>query len=145
MAQIASALKDSTELEVSKDGKSVRRTNNKALPTKTGSLKKRDQKAEGKEDQKNGAGKKEEEENNEPVPRDELGRIIFAPQDFEEPIIIHFKTLDQDAKADEEYKVNWKDLEKMVKEDFNKLKVVYSRADKYEGDIAISKHKVNKA
>jgi len=32
----------------------------------------------------------------------------------------------------------------MVKADFSSLKVVYSRADKYEGHIAISKHKVNK-
>jgi len=33
----------------------------------------------------------------------------------------------------------------MVKDTYNKIKVVYSRADKYEGDIAISKFKTNKA
>jgi len=32
----------------------------------------------------------------------------------------------------------------MVKAQFDKLKVVYSRADKYEGDLAISQHKLNK-
>lgn len=106
-------------------------------------MKKRENKAEKKEEKKK--EEKVEEENDEPVAKDEQGRIIFVPQDFEEPIIIHFKTLDQDPKADEDYKVNWKDVENMVKADFNKLKVVYSRADKYEGDLAISKHKVNKA
>jgi len=57
---------------------------------------------------------------------------------------VHFKTEDQDAKADESYKVNWKDIEVMIKEKFAKLKNVYTRADKYEGDIAISSHKYNK-
>lgn len=49
-----------------------------------------------------------------------------------------------DEKKDAEYKVNWKDLENMVKEKFDKLKVVYSRADKYDGHIAVSSHKLNK-
>jgi len=33
----------------------------------------------------------------------------------------------------------------MIKEKYELLKVVYTRADKYEGDIAISSHKLNKA
>lgn len=41
--------------------------------------------------------------------------------------------------------MNWKDLENMVKSSYDKLKIVYSRADKYEGDIAISSYKVHKA
>lgn len=57
---------------------------------------------------------------------------------------MHFKTEDQDAKKDENYKVNWKDIEIMIKEKFDKLKNVYTRADKYEGDIAISSFKYNK-
>lgn len=65
-------------------------------------------------------------------------------QDFENTLIVHFKTEDQDAKADENYKVNWKDIENMIKEKFPGLKNVYTRADKYEGDVAISSHKVNK-
>lgn len=32
----------------------------------------------------------------------------------------------------------------MIKEKYEKLKVVYTRADKYEGDIAISSYKLNK-
>mmetsp|Transcript_42604 Transcript_42604/g.65339 ORF Transcript_42604/g.65339 Transcript_42604/m.65339 type:complete len:125 (+) Transcript_42604:64-438(+) len=68
--QMAAALKESTELELSEDEKSIRRKDNKALPTKTGSLKKRDQKAERKDDAKNG-NTHEEEENTEPVKRDE--------------------------------------------------------------------------
>jgi hypothetical protein len=33
----------------------------------------------------------------------------------------------------------------MVKSNYDKLKIVYSRADKYEGDIAISSYKVHKS
>lgn len=42
---------------------------------------------------------------------------------------MNFLTEDQDEKADAEYKVNWKDFEQFIKDKFNKLKVVYSRAD----------------
>ena len=43
----------------------------------------------------NGATKgKEESKVDEPVERDELGRVIFCLQDFENPLIIHFKTDD---------------------------------------------------
>jgi len=49
-----------------------------------------------------------------------------------------------DEKADEDYKVSWKDLENLVKSKFDKLKVVYSRADKYDGHLAISSFKLNK-
>jgi Holliday junction resolvase RusA-like endonuclease len=90
------------------------------------------------------AGEKEERKNGEDevVPiRDEQGRTIFLQVDFENPIIIHFKTLD--GAKDENFKVNWKDIENMVKEQFDRLKVVYSRADKSEGDLAISSHKVD--
>ena len=36
------------------------------------------------------------------------------------------------------------DFEKLIKQDFDKLKVVYTRADKFEGHIAISSYKCNK-
>jgi len=65
-------------------------------------------------------------------------------QDFENTLIVHFKTEDQDAKKDENYKVNWKEVESMIKEKFDRLKNVYTRADKYEGDVAISSYKYNK-
>lgn len=137
--KIVEALADSTALELSADKKSVRRAGNKVLPEKQ-AKNKRDAKATGKEEEKNG-----KEEAEEPVIRDEQGRTIFLTADFENPIIIHFKTADQDAAKDESYKVNWKDVETLVKEKFEKLKVVYSRADKYEGDLAIASHRVNMA
>lgn len=133
----------STEVETSKDGVMVRRKDNKELPACTGSNKKRDVKAVSKQASKV-EEKKVEEQVEEEVERDDQGRIIFKPVDFEDPKIIHFITQDRDAEKDENYKVNWKDLEVMVKEKFDKLKVVYSRADKYEGDLAISQSKLCK-
>ena len=73
-----------------------------------------------------------------------MGRIQFCHQDFENTLIVHFKTEDQDTAKDEEYKVNWKDIELMIKNKFDKLKNVYTRADKYEGDLAISSYKHSK-
>jgi hypothetical protein len=46
--QIVTALKDSKEVEISKDRLRIRRTGNAALPEKTGTTKKRDTKAEEK-------------------------------------------------------------------------------------------------
>jgi len=45
VADIAEAVKNSTELDLSEDKKSISRKNNRALPEKTGNLKKRDVKA----------------------------------------------------------------------------------------------------
>lgn len=108
---------------------------------KTGTLKKRESKAEEKKTE-NGAEKEEIKE--EEVIRDEQGRIIFVQQDFENTLIVHFKTQDVDEKKDADYKVSWKDIEKLIKTKFDKLKCVYSRSDKYEGDLAISSYKLNK-
>lgn len=49
-------------------------------------------------------------------------------------LIVHFKP-DQ---VDESFKVDWKQVEKAVKEKFPALKLVYSRADPHEGDLAFS-------
>ena len=57
---------------------------------------------------------------------------------------MHFKTTDVNEKEDENYKVSWKELEQFINEKYDMVKVVYSRADKYEGDLAISRHKMNK-
>lgn len=65
-------------------------------------------------------------------------------QDFENTIIVHFKTEDVDEKADENYKINWKELESYIREKFDQIKVVYSRSDKYEGHLAISTYKLHK-
>ena len=55
-----------------------------------------------------------------------------------------FATKDQDKDKDENYKVNWKDIENMVKKDYDKVKVTYSRADKYEGHLAVSTYRSSK-
>lgn len=75
------------------------------------------------------------EDNAEVVKRDEQGRILFMPQDFdmENTLIINFKTNDQDKEKDEDYKITWKEIEKLVKAQFDRVKVTYSRSDKYEG------------
>ena len=53
---------------------------------------------------------------------------------------MHFKV---EGKTEKDDKVSWKDVETEVKKNFNKLKIVYSRADPLEGDLAISSNKVN--
>lgn len=53
-------------------------------------------------------------------------------------IIVHFKT--EEAK---DFKVNWKEVENAVKKEFPKLKIPYSRADPFEGDLAISSYRLN--
>lgn len=89
--------------------------------------------------------KKEEDDTPVPVERNDLGQIIFVQQDFENTLIVHFKTTDIDEAADTEYKVNWKDLSKVISDKLDQIKVVYSRGDKYEGDIAVSSYKLDKA
>jgi len=141
--QISKGIEKSTKVETNKDGSSIRRMENEALPTKTGSLKKREAKAEDKKTT-NGAAVNQEEQEDVKVERDAEGRIIFTQQDFENTLIVHYKTTDIDEKNDEDYKVNWKDLSAMINEHYDQIKVVYSRADKYEGDVAISSYKKNK-
>ena len=145
-SQVVAALKGSQAVEVSKDGLKIRRTGNASLPDKVDTpVKKRDAKAEEKKAATtNGNSKEEEVKEAEPVQRDEQGRIIFCLADFENTLIVHYKTEDKDEEADKDYKVSWKDLESYIKEHLDQIKVVYSRADKYEGDLAISSHKLNK-
>ena len=148
--QLAAGIETSTALELNEGKTAVRRKGNSALPQKTGSLRKRDAKAAGKDQEKkevaeakNGKADEKEEESA-PVIRDAQGRIIFVSQDFENTLIVNFVTKDQDADKDGDYKVNWKDFENLVKDKFDRLKVVYSRADKYEGQMAISSYKYDK-
>ena len=107
---IVEACSESKEVEVSKDKKMIRRLDNKELPAKTGSMKKRDSKANGKEESKaEKLGKKVlDEEEAEVVARDDMGRIMFIPEDFdmENTLILHFKTDDQaEGDEDKNYKV----------------------------------------
>lgn len=57
-------------------------------------------------------------------------------------MIIHFKTADT---KDESFKVNWKDVEQTVRKQFPKIKIVYSRADQFNGELAISSYRLNTA
>ena len=133
---LAAAVADSKEVEVDGEKKKVRRAGGKTVPTLSVSAKKRDSKAAEKEEKKSEA--KEEEE---VIPEvDEKGNVILSNADFENPIIVHFKT--QEVKGDS-FKVNWKDVEQAVRKAFPRLKLTYSRADQYEGDLAISSHKLN--
>ena len=119
-AEIKEAVTDSAEVELSTDGKLIRRKGNKPVPELA---KKRDSKAAGKDDKKE--EKKEEEDK---LPElDARGNPILTNADFENPIIIHFKT--PATTADPTFKVNWKEVEQAVRRDFPHLKVVYSRAD----------------
>ena len=87
---------------MSEDGKLIRRKGGKTVPEL---VKKRDAKAADKED------KKEEKKNEEDkLPElDNRGNPILANADFENPIIIHFKTAA--TPADPTFKVSWKDVE----------------------------------
>jgi hypothetical protein len=76
--QIVDACKDSALLEFNKELTQIRRKNNKELPTQVASLKKRDQKANDKsENAKKDSNGVQAEEKDEPVQRDEMGRVIF--------------------------------------------------------------------
>jgi len=138
---IAEAVKDSDKIEVSSDTMKLRRANNAPLPERAastgdnGGQKKRDAKASDKED-----SKKQDESKEQEIEYDEKGNPILSQQDFENPMIIHFKTSDT---KDADFKVNWKDVERTAKEKFPKLKIVYSRADQYNGELAISSYKLN--
>lgn len=55
-----------------------------------------------------------------------------------------FGTKDQNKEEDENYKVAWKDIEKLVKEEYDKVKITYSRGDKYDGHLAVSTYKSSK-
>jgi hypothetical protein len=100
--EISEAIATSTEVELSPDHKLIRRKGNKPVPELA---KKRDSKASGKEEKKE--DKKVEEDK---LPElDARGNPILANADFENPIIIHFKT--PATTADPTFKVNWKEIE----------------------------------
>lgn len=135
--EVAEAIKDSTEVEISEDHKQIRRKGAKALPELSAS-KKRDAKAAAKEEGKKESTKEEEDK----LPElDARGNVILSNADFENPIIVHFKA----AKPAADFKISWKEVEQAVRKDFPRLKIVYSRADPQEGDLAFSSHRLNSA
>ena len=123
---ILKACADSTQLEI-KD-QTVRRAGNKALPEKVD--KKREQKAE---------GKKEEAQQEDEF--DEDGKVILVEKDFDNPIIVTYAA---EVKEGEEFKVDWKQVEKTVKENYPKLKLIYSRMDEHGGHVAFSQLRVKR-
>ena len=55
-------------------------------------------------------------------------------------LIVHFKLEVPDA----DFKVSWKDVEHAVRAKLPKVKLVYSRADAVEGDLAFSTLRLNR-
>jgi len=136
---IADAVKESAEVELSADLKQIRRKGSKALPELSAQAKKRDAKAASKEESKKESKGGEEEDK---LPElDARGNPILSNNDFENPIIIHFKA----EKPAEGFKISWKDVETAVRREFPRLKIVYSRSDPTEGDLAFSSHRLHGA
>jgi hypothetical protein len=129
---IADSCKDSTAVEVSDDGQSVRRKDNKALPALETGSRRREDKAASKEEAK---GEEEEKE-------EEVFDGFLMEEDFNSPHIIRFTTVD---KVEADTKVDWKGIVEKVKEKCPRIKVAYVRSDATSGEIAISKHKLQKA
>lgn len=126
---IIDACANSTELEFK--GDTVRRAGNKALPEKQAAnntdVKKRDSKAQEK------AAEAAEDE------YDENGKVILVEKDFDNPVIV---TYEAQVKADEDFKVDWKEVEKSIKEHYPKLKLIYSRMDPHGGHVAFSQLRI---
>lgn len=81
-ADIAAALKDSKEVEVSKNGKQVRRANNAPLPSKQ--ERKRDGKNASKEEEKQKKQENGKEEESD-IELDAKGNPVLVSADFENP------------------------------------------------------------
>jgi len=67
--------------------------------------------------------------------------VILVEKDFDNPIIVTYAA---EVKAGEEFKVDWKQVEKIVKETFPKLKLIYSRMDEHGGHVAFSQLRVKR-
>lgn len=116
----------SDKLELSKDNKKLRRIGNPALPEPQ---RKRDAKAAEK-----GSTSKPKAPQEDEVGPD--GKIILTEKDFDNPMIISFKA--EGLAEGEEFKVEWKQVEKGVREKFPGLKLIYSRAGPHDGHLAFS-------
>jgi len=136
---IADALKDSDKVEVHKDKNKIRRMGNEALPERPKTdepTKKRDLKAKDKEETKE--KKKDGHDEDEKPELDEKGNILMVEQDFENPMIVQFKTPGKEGDKN----LGWKEVVEVVKAKHPNLKITYSRADQFSGEIAISSHKL---
>jgi hypothetical protein len=117
---IMEACVSSAMLEVK--GDSIRRVGNKLMPA--AEFKKRDIKA---------IEKKIVEVLNDEY--DESGKPILTEKDFDNPLIVSYEAK---VKEDEEFKVDWKEVERGIKEAYPKLKLIYSRMDPHGGHVAFS-------
>ena len=72
---------------------------------------------------------------------DEHGKIMLVEKDFDNPIIV---TYTAEVKAEEDFKVDWKEVEKSIKEHYPKLKLIYSRMDPHGGHVAFSQLRIKR-
>lgn len=106
-ASIVAAVATSTQVEVDESGTKIRRKGDKPVPALVASSKKRDFKAGDKEEQK------DEKRDSDALPAlDERGNPVLSNNDFENPIIVHFKT---PVTEGSDFKVSWKDVETAVR------------------------------
>jgi hypothetical protein len=63
----------------------------------------------------------------------------LVEKDFDNPIIV---TYEAQVKAGEDFKVDWKEVEKAIKEHFPKLKLIYSRMDPHGGHVDFSQLRI---
>ena len=66
---------------------------------------------------------------------------MLVEKDFDNPIIV---TYSAEVKADEDFKVDWKEVEKSIKEHYPKLKLIYSRMDPHGGHVAFSQLRIKR-
>lgn len=124
--EIIAACKDSKLVDVK--GQKVRRAGNKALPEFQ--VKKRETKAN---------EKKSEPEKVVEDQLDERGRPILVEKDFDNPLIVTYATK---VKKGDDFKVDWKQVEAKIKEEFPALKLIYSRMDEHGGHLAFSQLRI---
>lgn len=60
---------------------------------------------------------------------------MLVDKDFENPIIVSYEAK---VAAKDDFKVDWKQVEKSIREKFPKLKLIYSRMEQNGGQLAFS-------
>ena len=133
LAQIKEACADSTDLEIK--GDTCRRTGNKALPERAAVSSEVSKRREQKAADKAAADAQATDE------YDEDGRVILVEKDFDNPVIVSYTAK---VASGEEFKVDWKCVEKAIKEAFPKLKLIYSRMDPHGGHVAFSQLRIKR-
>ena len=113
--QIIDAIKDSKTVEVSFTQTKIRRMENKPLPGFT------EKPVFNRDENQN----KRQKTNKMSFDRDKQ----LEAMDFENRIIVHFKTEDIDPETDTNYKINARFVQNMVYEKFDKLKIIYYRSN----------------